>query len=43
MPMFDGIEMQVVHVGFEIGLTPDEVLSIAPPPYAAFPASAPNG
>ena len=43
MSMFDGIEMQVVHVCIEIGRVADQVLPITPLPNSAFAASVPNG
>src|SRR5574338_424413 len=43
MAMFDGVEMHVVHVCFEVALITDQVFPKAPLPDAAFSACSPHG
>lgn len=43
MPMFDGVEVRVIHMDVEVGFTPNKVLPIAPLPNVPFAAGALNG
>lgn len=41
--MFDGVDVDVIHVGGEIGLVPNEVFPVAALPDGPLPASLPDG